>query len=566
MKALLIGVTALLVLTGNFLCSVPLYAAEQDMSTERSAMQMYVDNLHPGWNLGNTFDAPAGETAWGNPKTTKELIDAIAVNGFRSIRIPVTWDRRIGSAPDYKIDPVFMERVAEVVDWSLDAGMYVMLNMHHDTSWIFHMDKNYDEIMARYSAVWKQIADHFKDYPLTLMFEGLNEPRFSDDWGEDRPEFFEYIDALYTSFHEIVRQSGGNNDVRPLVFSTMTAAPTEVRLQKLAETMDKLNDSNIIATIHYYGYYPFSVNVAGATKFDNNVRLDIVGAFERAHRIFVSRGIPVIIGEFGLLGFDKHVNTIQRGEMLKFFEYVTYYAQEKEMPLMLWDNGQHYQRRQLKWADEGLYNVIMVTGGRSSYTNSDSIFLRKGQEIKNRSLLLELNGNELVSITLGEQPLTEGTEYTLTKRYLTFSAEFLKGLVEKACDRYGTIATLTCHFSHGAPWDVHIILYDMPVMEDTEGRTGRFRIPTAFNGDRLATMEAVYTEGGNAGPNDWTSYKEFNLAFRPNYEDGYIEITPAFFKETHDGEVLLRMHFWSGAIVEYYLEKQGAAVVGKSTQ
>ena len=66
-------------------CAVCLCAAEQDMSTERSATDV-CGCLHPGWNLGNTFDAPGGETAWGNPKTTKELIDAIAAC-FRSIRI-----------------------------------------------------------------------------------------------------------------------------------------------------------------------------------------------------------------------------------------------------------------------------------------------------------------------------------------------------------------------------------------------------------------------------------------------------------------------------------------------
>ena len=41
------------------------------------------------------------------------------------------------------------------------------------------------------------------------------------------------------------------------------------------------------------------------------------------------------------------------------------------------------------------------------------------------------------------------------------------------------------------------------------GTTSSFVIPTAFNGDRLATMEAVYADGGNAGPHNWTSFKEF---------------------------------------------------------
>nr|AEV59723.1 putative cellulase [uncultured bacterium] len=527
----------------------------------KSKMQSYVDNLHPGWNLGNTFDATGSETSWGNPKTTKELIDAIAAQGFRSIRIPVTWGHRMGSAPDYTIKPEFLERVASIVDWSLDNDLYVMLNMHHDTSWIYYMDSKYDEVLAQYKAAWVQISNHFKDYPLEVMFESLNEPRFDDDWGRDTPRYFEMLDTLNMEFYDIVRNSGGNNGERPLVFSTMTASVTQKRLDELAKTMNKFNDDRLIATIHYYGYYPFSVNVAGDTKFSSTAKVDLTATLDRAYNTFVKNGVPVIIGEFGLLGFDKDLGTIQQGEKLKFFEYMTYYAQERDLALMLWDNGQHYQRRLNKWSDEALYSTIMVPKGqRSSYTEDNFIFLKKGAPIKDKPFKLELNGNDLVKITHGEYELQKGTEYDILYGRLVIKSEFLEKLNR---DEFGEVATVTCHFSAGVPWDISVYSYDTPVFEEIETTRNRFRIPVEFKGDLLATMEALYVKGGNAGPNNWTSYKQFGADFDPQYERGYIEILPEFFGEVKDQEpIRLKFHFWSGEVVEYTITKDGVKVTG----
>ena len=52
----------------------------------------------------------------------------------------------------------------------------------------------------------------------------------------------------------------------------------------------------------------------------------------------------MIIGEYGLLGFDRHTGTIEQGEKLKFFEYFGYYARQRQITTMLWDNGQHFGR------------------------------------------------------------------------------------------------------------------------------------------------------------------------------------------------------------------------------
>ena len=540
-------------------------------------MQEYAEATHPGWNLGNTLDAPDGETAWGNPRTTKRLIEEIAAAGFNSIRIPVTWDQRIGPGPDYRISSDFMERVQEVVDWALEEDLYVMLNMHHDTDWIIDMEDNYEQVLDRYCAVWEQVSAHFKDYPVELMFEAINEPRFSEDWEEDQPIYFEMLHDLNTSFQQIVRKSGSVNKIRPLVLSTLTGSGTRKRLEELAQTMKQLDDDRLIATIHYYGYWPFSVNIAGETTFSHRVRRDIETTFERAHETFVKQGIPVIVGEYGLLGFDKSIDTVQRGEILKFFEYVSYYGRKKGLPLMLWDNGQHFDRENYVWNDQGLYNVIKEgVKTRSSYTETDLVFIQEGQQIEDKTLQLHLHGNRLLNIYSSERRLIiiNGYDYLLEDGFLVLKDSFLERVAagkddygkedEEQEEQYGLKETLTLEFSAGADWELKIIYYDTPKMGEASGSVNRVFIPVAFNGDRLATMEAVYADSGdNTGPADWTPFKEYNHAFSPHHDSDMIVLEREFLRELEDGEILLTFHFWSGEQVEYLLHREGRNLSGE---
>ncbi|OMF23142.1 cellulase family glycosylhydrolase [Paenibacillus sp. FSL H8-0259] len=541
--------------------AVPAQAESQE---KKSALQAYVESLGPGWNLGNTFEASGDETSWGNPAVTEAFIGQLAAEGYKSIRIPVTWKHRMGDAPDYAIRQDFMARIQEVVDWSLAANLHVIINLHHDSNWVMNMAAEHDEVLARFNAAWTQIAGHFKNYPDSLMFESLNEPRFSDDWSKDSPQYFAMLDELNVSFHHIVRHSGENNKQRPLVLSTLTAAPTQARLDALAETIKKLNDDRLIATFHYYGYYAFSVNLGGSTTFDTTAREDLIQAFDRAYETFTAKGIPVIVGEFGLLGFDKSLSTVQHGEILKFFEYVTYYAYEKKMPLMLWDNGQHFDRRTLKWVDEELHQVMKQGWkGRSSNAETDSVYILKDAEMKDTAIPLNLNGNTFTALLNQEQVLVKGTDYELDGDNLILNAGLLQKLVTQ---KYGINAVLTARFSAGADWRIDIIYYDTPSFISAQAPEGIYTIPAWFNGDSLATLEAVYTSGGNAGPNDWTPFKEYYKAFYPDYITGEIKFTDEFWKEVKDGEVQLRMHFRSGAVIPYTLTKTGSQIVGVSVE
>ncbi|MGP4109503.1 cellulase family glycosylhydrolase [Streptomyces sp. 4N509B] len=519
--------------------------------------------MQPGWNLGNSLDATgADETSWGNPRITRELLGGIRDEGFNSIRIPVTWGQHQGAAPDYTIEPAYLSRVQEVVDWALDEGFYVMLNVHHDSwQWVNQMPTQHDTVLDRFTATWEQIAEAFRDAPADrLLFESINEPQFAGSSGDAQNA--ELLHELNTAFHGLVRDSGGQNADRLLVLPTLHTSADQARLDELVATFAELNDPNLIATFHYYGFWPFSVNVAGYTRFDAETQADLTNAFDRVYNTFVSQGVPVILGEYGLLGFDRHTGTIQQGEKLKFFEFLGGYARERQITTMWWDNGQHFDRTALSWRDQSLIRQIRSSWSVDSATAAtDQIFVRAGEPTTDTTVALDLAGNSLTTISHDGTELVRGEDFTVSGDQLTFSAATLARLTEGG--EYGTNAVLTADFSQGVPWDFHVITHDRPVLSDATGTTESFAIPTAFNGDLLATMEAVYADGGNAGPHDWTSYKEFDVAFAPDYTAGETTLTSTFFGEVRDGATVnLTFHYWSGETVSYTVTRSGTSVTG----
>ncbi|WP_306827512.1 cellulase family glycosylhydrolase [Catenuloplanes nepalensis] len=510
--------------------------------------------MQPGWNLGNSFDAVgADETAWGNPRVTEALLDNVRAQGFNSIRIPVTWSNHHGAAPDYTIDPAWLARVQEVVGWALDDGFYVMINIHHDSwQWINTMPTDRANVTARYEALWTQLAAAFRDAPARLTFESVNEPQFTGSSGDAQNA--ELLNELNTSFHRIVRASGGGNATRLLVLPTLHTSAEQARIDELTATFTALNDPNLIATVHFYGYWPFSVNVAGGTRFDATAQQDLIDAFDRVHNAFVSKNIPVIIGEYGLLGFDRHTGTIQQGEKLKFFEFLGYHARLRRITTMLWDNGQHFGRTSFQWSDPELIAQIRSSWTvRSGTAESDQIYVPRTGAITAESLTLNLNGTTFEGLT--------GADYTLSGNTLTLSAETVTRLVGDRA--YGINSTLQARFSTGVPWRIDVITYDPPLLSAATGTTGAFAVPTQFRGDQLATMEAKYADGSFAGPHNWTAFKEFDVAFAPDYPGDRIVLKPEFFAEVTDGaRVTLTFHFWSGTTVTYYVTRSGTSVTG----
>jgi endoglucanase len=552
--------------------------------------------MQPGWNLGNSLDAVGGETGWGNPVITQSLINNIKAQGFKSIRLPVNWYERQGGAPGYTIDPAYLSRVKEVVDWALAADMYVLLNVHHDSwQWVDEMPSDHDKVLNRFNATWTQIADTFRGSSTKVLYESINEPTFC--WPGPNPDICskdahdaenaQLLHELNTSFHQIVRSSGGNNASRVLVLPTLHTSSDQARIDELLATFDALNDPNLAATTHYYGYWPFSVNIAGSTRYDAETQNDMTGALDRVANSFVARNIPVILGEYGLLGFDKHTGTVEQGEKLKFFEYLGYYARTKGVTTMWWDNGQHFNRTTNQWKDPELFAQIQSSWTtRSGTASEDFVYNARSSSITAKTITINRNGTSFQGVRQGSTWLTYGSDYTLDGDRLTFTASALTRL--SGSRAYGVNAQVQLVFSQGVPWRVNIMTYDSPVLQNANGTTTSFAIPTTFRGDQLATIEAKYADGSTAGPADWTSYKEFTRAFEPNYsdntialaitkteDDGTTSMPTDFFTEVIDNvrvpavrdgaRVTLTLHFWSGTRVTYYVTKNGTSVTGSTS-
>ncbi|MFG3342886.1 cellulase family glycosylhydrolase [Glycomyces sp. NPDC048151] len=519
--------------------------------------------MQPGWNLGNSLDAVGeDETAWGNPRITPELLDAVRAQGFNSIRIPVTWSAHQAESGDYAIDADYMARVQEVVDLALDDGFYVLINIHHDSwQWVNQMPTQHDQVLARYNAAWTQIAAAFADAPERLVFENLNEPQFADVSEEEGDVL---LDELNDSFHQIVRGSGGRNADRLLVIPTLHTSSDQARLDATAKSIADLDDPMIAATVHYYGFWPFSVNVAGYTTFDDEVKADLEAVFDRVKATFTDKGVPVILGEWGLLGFDKHVGVVEQGEKLKFFEHLGYYAEQTGLTTMWWDNGQHFDREAFTWQDPDLFaHVESAWETRSGTAASDLVYVPAGAAPAAHTVALNENGLAFAGLWHDGTELAAGADYTVDGGALTLSADLLGRLVGDG--GLGERAVLEARFSGGVPWKLHVISSQAPVAQDADGTTAGLAVPVQFNGDQLATMEAVYPDGTPAGPQNWTAYKEFAVAFEPDAEAGTIALTEAFFAEVNDNStVKLTFHFWSGATLEYTLERSGSSVTGSA--
>ncbi|KQV14607.1 MULTISPECIES: cellulase family glycosylhydrolase [unclassified Kitasatospora] len=521
-----------------------------------------VAQMQPSWNLGNTLDAIPNEGSWGNGQTTKATFDTIAAQGFRSVRIPVTWSDHQSTTAPYTVDATYLARVKQIVDWALADGLYVVLNVHHDSwMWVEKITSDHDNVLARFNSTWSQIATTFRDEPRSLVFEGINEPSFA---GATTEQKLQYLRELQTSFHSVVRASGGANASRMLSLTTPAGSPDQAFMEDLYSTIASLNDRQLIAQVHFYSWYPFSVNVAGGTHYDATAQKNLDDTFANIRSSFVARGIPVYIGEYGLLGWPNHFNPaqVERGEALKYFEHVNYTARTIGVTTALWDAFNFLNRDTLQWRDQALFDWIKSSWTTRSGTASfDKVFVPKSTPITAKSLTLNLNGTSFRGVWQGGTKLAAGRDYTVSGNQLTFTAKALTRLVGNRA--YGVNATLRAKFTSGLPWNIDIVTNDAPTVSAATGTTDAFAVPTQYRGNDLATMHATYADGTNAGPTNWTPYQEFNQAFSPDYPNSAITLTPAFLAALRDGDTAtLVFHFYSGDTATYRVTKSGTTVTG----
>jgi len=233
---------------------------------------------------------------------------------------------------------------------------------------------------------------------------------------------------------------------------------------------------------------------------------------------------------------------------------------------MLWDAGSFLNRNTLTWREPDLFAQVKSSWTtRSGTASSDQVYVSRTGAITAKSLTPNLNGTDFRGLRHGSTELVEGSDYTLSGNALTLTTAAVTRLVGDRA--HGVNTTVEARFSTGVPWRISIISHDTPSLTDATGSTGSFAIPTEFRGDQLATMEAKYADGSNAGPHNWTSSKEFHTTFQPDYGTGSILLKPGLFDEVADGApVTLTFHSWSGARITYVVTKSGDRVTGTANR
>ncbi|MBR8534054.1 cellulase family glycosylhydrolase [Carboxylicivirga sediminis] len=310
------------------------FTTKEEYVPNTETMQ-FVAQMGVGWNLGNTLDTKdADETMWGNPLAQKELIDAIRAKGFKTLRVPVTWQYHMGDAPDYIIEESWLNRVKEVVNYGLDNDMYVIVNIHHDEEWVIPAYDHLDAAKEQLAKVWTQIANHLKAYDEHLVFETLNETRLkgsAEEWTGGTAEGRDCINQFHQVAVKAIRATGGNNSERYIMISPYAASSSEVALTGLVLPADK----NLIVSVHNYFPYKFALAETDyVTSWGTDADKQALDAeLDRLVSLFINKDIAVVMGEWGSLNHD---NLTHRKV------HAAYFAQgclERGICPIWWDNG-----------------------------------------------------------------------------------------------------------------------------------------------------------------------------------------------------------------------------------
>ena len=371
--------------------------SDNGIMRDNITVQQIADEMGVGLNLGNTMEAywldqyirkgnwlnegriDSGaqtigqnnphnyETCWGAVVTTQEAIDGMKAAGFNTVRVPVYWGNMMNNDGTFTINDEYIGRVKEIVDYCRNAGLYVVINMHH-----------YDEfLIRRYSEagtlkecaetikkLWTQIAEYFKDYSDYLVFEGFNEylgggpydrnssgDVMTDQWGNPKvknlpkSEAYEWTNTLNQTFVNAVRSTGGNNAKRILIASgywTNIDNTTKSDFKMPNDTVE----NRMMVSVHYVDNSMYWTNQIG----NENWKTYSINQCNLLKKAFSDKGIPVFIGEttsvYPSENFAGNATVKKSSDAL---DYILRLITSYDFVPVLWDtNNNFYSRTQYK--------------------------------------------------------------------------------------------------------------------------------------------------------------------------------------------------------------------------
>ncbi|MEH6659717.1 cellulase family glycosylhydrolase [Leeuwenhoekiella marinoflava] len=306
----------------------------------------FSEQINLGWNLGNSLEAIGGETAWGNPVVTKELIAAVKAAGFDAVRIPVAWSK-FSNESTFTIDAAWTNRVEEVVSYVLENDMYAVLNIHWDGGWMQPTYEEQDYVNTRLKIMWDQIATHFRDYGDHLLFAGTNEVMVEGNYNTPTEEYYTVQNSFNQTFVDAVRSTGGKNVFRYLVVQGFNTNINHT--VNFAEIPEDVRLNRLLMEVHYYDPYNFALNenstitqwgdaATDADKVENWANeAYVTEQMQKMKANFIDNGVGVILGEYGAISRTDIPN--HNTYLKSYLSYVTKAASDHGIVAFYWDNG-----------------------------------------------------------------------------------------------------------------------------------------------------------------------------------------------------------------------------------
>ena len=402
-------------------CGVALLAGAVSAATLPTAKEVQA-KMGMGFNVGNSMEVPNNPTLWGNPYPTQALLDSVKAAGFNTVRIPCAWDSH---APGGKITETWLDSVKTVVDYALRAGLYTILNIHHEGEggWFqsnigTSVNSTIDTKMKNY---WTQIANKFKDYNERLIFAGANEPGPNiNTW---TAQHVSTLMHYYQTFIDAVRATGSNNATRTLIIQGLNTDIDKSVANAPVSTFPKDKvEGRLMFEVHYYDPYQYTLMTsqqdwgasepiqpqyyygdyqkagepkrnAGYNAWAGSVDSKLGSVvhpqeqFAKMKTNYVDKGFPVIVGEFGanvrspeLSGSDLNLHKQGR---VQWHKDVVSAAKQYGLTPILWDMGNEsnsgydnmaYIRRQSspmgKVLETDVINAMRDVYGLGNYVNT----------------------------------------------------------------------------------------------------------------------------------------------------------------------------------------------------
>jgi len=256
-------------------------------------------------------------------KITKEA-------GFDHIRLPLGLSSLIvGGAPKYKLDEEKLKFVDKAINYALDAGLTIVLDNHHGTQY------QNEELFV---AVWKQIAERYKNYPKELFFELVNEPNGGSDDECNRVQIAAYREIRKTNPTRVVvlapNQWNGSWKL------------WDCEVPKIKDKKGNMVfDENIIVSVHVYAPMDFTHQDVGTNESNVHWYNGIVEAFTSELEICADyeerTGRTVWISEWAA-NTNGHDKSCVESCLSKYYKKFSATCAKFDLAYAVWDFGGYW--------------------------------------------------------------------------------------------------------------------------------------------------------------------------------------------------------------------------------